>query len=183
MTLKAIVAMDPNGAIGRDGGLPWHYPADLRFFKRTTRGNTVVMGRRTWASIGRPLPERLNIVLTRRGLEGVAEAAPGEGSGATETAARANREELTGTGVIAVASADDALRAHAEHGRGDLYVIGGAQVYAAFARRVDEWIVTRIPEPVADADTFLPDSLFAGFERYRSEEIGDGLVVDYLRRA
>ena len=162
MTLKAIVAMDPNGAIGRDGGLPWHYPADLRFFKRTTRGNTVVMGRRTWASIGRPLPERLNIVLTRRGeLEDASS---------------------SGTGVITVGSVDDALRAHADRGQGDLYVIGGAQVYAAFAPRIDEWIVTRIPEPVEGADTFLPDSLFDDFERYRSEEIGDGLVVDYLRR-
>lgn len=63
-TISLMVAMDRNRAIGADGDLPWHLPADLRWFKRHTRGKPVIMGRRTWLSIGRPLPERPNIVLT-----------------------------------------------------------------------------------------------------------------------
>src|SRR5690606_22181193 len=63
----AVVAMNDAGCIGRGGSLPWHRPEDLAFFKRTTRGGTVVMGRRTWDSLPRkPLPERDNVVLTRR---------------------------------------------------------------------------------------------------------------------
>ena len=65
MTLAAIVAMTPGRIIGRDNNLPWHFPEDLRFFKRTTRDHPVVMGRKTFESIGRPLPDRQNIVITR----------------------------------------------------------------------------------------------------------------------
>ena len=65
MTLAAIVAMTPERIIGRDNSLPWHFPEDLKFFKRTTSGHPVVMGRKTFESIGRPLPNRQNIVITR----------------------------------------------------------------------------------------------------------------------
>ena len=65
MTLTAIVAMTPERVIGRDNRLPWHLPEDLRFFKRATSGHPVVMGRKTFDSIGKPLPARQNIVLTR----------------------------------------------------------------------------------------------------------------------
>ncbi len=65
MILSLVVARAANGVIGRDGGLPWHLPADLRHFKRLTVGKPIVMGRRTFESIGRPLPGRHNIVLTR----------------------------------------------------------------------------------------------------------------------
>ncbi|MEO6049901.1 MAG: dihydrofolate reductase, partial [Pyrinomonadaceae bacterium] len=62
-----IVAISKNFAIGRGGKLPWHYGADLKFFKATTTGNAIVMGANTWRSIGKPLPDRLNIVLSRSG--------------------------------------------------------------------------------------------------------------------
>jgi dihydrofolate reductase len=62
--LIAVVAMDPNRLIGRDGTLPWHLPEDLAFFKKTTLGHPVLMGRKTFESIGRPLPGRRNLVLT-----------------------------------------------------------------------------------------------------------------------
>src|SRR5215210_2783795 len=61
-----IVAIARNLAIGKDGKLPWHYSADLKFFKETTTGNVVVMGSNTWRAIGKPLPDRLNVVLSRR---------------------------------------------------------------------------------------------------------------------
>ena len=65
MAFIGIVAIAKNFAIGKDGKLPWHHSADLKFFKQTTLGNTVVMGSNTWRSIGKPLPGRLNVVITR----------------------------------------------------------------------------------------------------------------------
>ena len=69
MLLTAVVAVAENGVIGRAGGLPWHLPADLKHFKAMTMGRPVLMGRRTFDSIGKPLPGRRNLVLTRRPLE------------------------------------------------------------------------------------------------------------------
>ena len=66
--LSMIFACDEEGAIGKDGDLPWRQSSDLQFFKRTTLNKTVVMGRKTWDSLGRPLPKRRNIVMTRSGL-------------------------------------------------------------------------------------------------------------------
>lgn len=73
MTLSIIVATDLNGLIGKDNTLPWHLPADLKYFKETTTGKTVIMGRKTFESIGRPLPNRKNIVISKSGFhhEGV----------------------------------------------------------------------------------------------------------------
>ena len=65
MKISIIVAMDSNGVIGKDSALPWHLPADLQHFKKTTMGKPILMGRKTWESIGRPLPGRTNIVITR----------------------------------------------------------------------------------------------------------------------
>ena len=65
MAIVGIVAVDRAGAIGRGGSIPWHYSSDLRFFKQQTTGNTCVMGYRTWLSIGKPLKNRLNIVMSR----------------------------------------------------------------------------------------------------------------------
>ena len=65
MTLSLIVAMDRNRAIGRDGAIPWRLSGDMRFFKAMTMGKPIVMGRKTWESLGRPLPGRRNIVITR----------------------------------------------------------------------------------------------------------------------
>lgn len=154
-TIKGIVAVDPRLAIGRGGELPWHYPADLRFFKETTLGNIVLMGRKTFESIGRPLPGRENVVLTRTGF--------------------------THPGVRAIRDVDDVARILAGEDR-NLFVIGGAQVYEALAPLIQEWIVTRIPVEAEGADTFLPPTIFEGFASAGRRELGDGLVVEYLRR-
>ena len=70
MIVSLIAAVSDNGIIGRDGGLPWRLPADLPFFKLTTLGHTVIMGRKTWDELGKPLPNRRNIVVTRnKGLD------------------------------------------------------------------------------------------------------------------
>jgi dihydrofolate reductase len=126
-----VVAVGAGGAIGRHGSLPWHAPEDLAHFKRVTRGHTVVLGSLTWASIGRALPERRLIVVTRRQL-----ALP--------------------EGVERSADPDDALdRAGATD---PLPVVaGGASIYAALLPRVARAYVTEVDEVVADADTFFPD--------------------------
>src|SRR5919205_2609602 len=104
MAIIGIVAVDRNGAIGKGGGLPWHYSADLKFFKARTTGHACLMGYKTWLTLKRPLPGRLNVVLTRR-----AEVEPRES-------------------VVWLRDGESALSL-AAYLRCDLYVIGGAQVF------------------------------------------------------
>src|SRR5699024_5501963 len=104
--IALIAALDENGLIGADGGMPWHLPADLRHFKQTTLYKPIVMGRRTFESIGRALPRRRNLVLTH------------DANFAAEDCER-------------VATLDDARMVAAASGAAQLVVIGGAQVYAA----------------------------------------------------
>ena len=152
-----IVAISKNYAIGKDGKLPWHYSADLKFFKKTTTGNAIVMGSTTWASIGRPLPNRLNIVLSRTG----------------------NIERPPD--VISLASVDEVLSLAAYFDR-DIFIIGGAKIFAAFGAVIEEWIVTLVPQTVDDADVFMPDHFLDDFEAVNRVELGDGLYVDTMRR-
>ncbi len=121
--------MTPERVIGRDGGLPWHLPADLAFFKRTTLGHPVVMGRRTWESIGRPLPQRRNLVLTR------------------DQSWRADGAEVLHT--------PDELPALLGDGCEKAFIIGGAGVYAAFLPRLDELLVSHL-HAKHPGDTYLP---------------------------
>ena len=152
-----IVAIAKNFAIGKDGKLPWHFSADLKFFKETTKGNAVVMGANTWASIGKPLPDRLNVVLSRS-------------------------DDLNlPPDVMKLASWDEIVKL-AELINKDIYVIGGAKTYASLADVIDEWIVTEVPLDVKDADTFMPRDFLDEFELETTREISDGLTVKYLRR-
>ncbi len=157
MAMIGIVAVARNLAIGKGGKLPWHYPADLKFFKATTTGNAIVMGMNTWRSIGKPLPNRLNIVLSR---SATVEPQPG-------VLLLRSKEELTTL---------------AKFLKGDVFIIGGAKTYENFAGDIDEWIVTDIPETVEDADVFMPQELFAGFQETRTEELDGGLKVRFLER-
>ncbi len=147
-----IVAIAENFAVGKEGKLPWHYSADLKFFKQTTTGNAVVMGFNTWKSIGKPLPNRLNIVLSR-------------------SATIENQME-----VLLLRNRAETL-ALARYLNCDLFIIGGARTYANFADAIEQWIVTEIPESVRDADTFMPPDFLSGFEICEAREIGDGLRV------
>lgn len=155
--LIGIIAISKNFAIGRDGKLPWHYSEDLKFFKRTTLGNVVVMGSTTWRSIGKPLPERENIVLSR----------------STEL-------ELP-DGVLRMSSVDEVIEFDEHDGR-DVFVIGGASVYKAFADVIDRWIVTEIPETIDDADTFMPRDFLDEFEGEDVIDLEDNLRVRILHR-
>lgn len=127
MKLTAVVAASDNDVIGSNNALPWHLPADLAHFKRITMGKPVLMGRRTWESIGKPLPGRLNLVLSRGDF-----AAPG---------------------VVAVASLEEA-RARAAPAE-ELMIIGGAAVFELAMELLDEIQLTRVHCTIA-GDTFLP---------------------------
>jgi dihydrofolate reductase len=152
-----IVAIAKNFAIGKDGKLPWHYPADLKFFKETTTGNIVVMGWNTWKSIGKPLPNRLNIILSRKGK--IDERA--------EVTVVPSKE-----GVLKLARTQDV----------DTYIIGGSQTYATFADEIEKWLVTEVPIEVEDADTFMPRNFLDGFVATDQIELGDGLHVKVFHR-
>ncbi|MBT3559364.1 MAG: dihydrofolate reductase [Rhodospirillales bacterium] len=132
--ISIIVAMCQNRVIGRDGGMPWHLPGELQYFKKVTMSKPVVMGRRTFESIGRPLPGRANIVITRD-----AAYAP--------------------DGVIVAHTLSDALRLATEHavagGATEVMVIGGGQVYAETLDQASRVYLTEIHATI-DGDTFFP---------------------------
>ena len=155
--LIGIIAISKNFAIGRDGKLPWHYSEDLKFFKRTTLGNVVVMGSTTWRSIGKPLPERENVVLSR------------------------SSELVLPEGILKMSSVDEVIEFDEHDGR-DVFVIGGASVYKAFADVIDRWIVTEIPETIDDADTFMPRDFLDEFEGEDVIDLEDNLRVRILHR-
>lgn len=152
-----IIAVAENFAIGKDGKLPWHYSADLKHFRETTSGNAVVMGMNTWRSIGKPLSNRLNIVLSR--------------------SAQIDKAE----NLIFLRSEQEAIEL-ARFLKCDLFVIGGQKTYKEFESVIDAWIVTRIPREIDDADVFMSDDFLADFSSVESREIGDGLKVETFRR-
>ena len=126
--LIAIAAMARNRVIGRGGTIPWHISDELRWFKRTTTGHTVLMGRKTFASLGRPLPNRRNLVVS-------------------------HGPEIEGVTVIRdLATFDPA--AYAAPGT-DVFVIGGAQIYAQLIPRCDELLLTVVPNDV-EGDAYFP---------------------------
>jgi len=152
-----IVAVDPNGAIGKGGALPWHYAADLKFFKEQTTGHACVMGWRTWQTLSKPLPHRLNIVLSR-------------------TAMLAPQ-----TGVILLRAKSDVLSLR-PYLACDLFIIGGAQTYRAFLPDVERWLVTHVPQPVAAADTFMPADFLQDFQPTDTRQLADDLKVTFYAR-
>ena len=125
---KAIAAMARNRVIGANGGIPWRIPDELRWFKQVTTGHTVLMGRKTWESLGRPLPNRRNIVVTR-------------GPAPERVEAVHDLEHL-----------DPALLA--EPGT-DVYIIGGGEIYARLLPKCEEVLLTTVFRE-AEGDVFFP---------------------------
>ena len=152
-----IAAVDRKGAIGKGGKLPWHYSADMKFFRETTTGHAVVMGRKTWLTIGKPLKNRLNIVLSRD-------------------------SNIEPQESLLVLSDVDSVIAFSEKLTTDLFVIGGAQIYEAFMPHIDQWIITQVPMTVSGADAFMPKGYLDGFKKSESKSIGDDLTVEYFSR-
>ena len=157
MAIIGIVALDRNLAIGNGGRLPWHYSADMKFFKETTTGNAVVMGRRTWLTLKGPLKDRQNIVLTR------------------------DPSFDSQDSFIAMQDVQSVL-SYADKQDGHLFIIGGAKVYESFRPHIDRWIVTEVPLAVEGADTFLPANFLDGFEMYELRQLDEGLRVKFYER-
>ena len=148
--IVGIVAIGRNFAIGKEGKLPWHYSADLKFFKRTTTGNAIVMGYNTWESIGKPLPERLNVVLSR------------------------SRKIEADLNLIQLKSIEEVIT-FSKFLHCDLYIIGCAKTYESCANVIEKWIVTEIPLTIEDADAFMPSNFLDGFGLNEIEDLDDGL--------
>jgi len=127
MKLSAIVAMTDERIIGKEGDLPWHLPEDLKFFKKTTLGHPILMGRTTFDSIGRPLPKRENIVLTRN-------------------------PDWQATGVQVIHQKEDLY--HLPHEQ--VFIIGGSDIYNLFLDQLDELFVTHVHHSY-EGDTHFPE--------------------------
>ena len=145
MTISFVVAVAENGVIGRDNGLPWRLPADLQHFKRVTLGKPVLMGRKTWDSIGRPLPGRHNIVISRQ-------------------------PHLAIEGCTVVATVDQALDLTRE--QAEVMVIGGAEIFKQLLPRSERLYLTRVHAHVP-GDVHLPDLGADWIERSREYHAAD----------
>ena len=152
-----IAAVDRKGAIGKGGKLPWHYSADMKFFRETTTGHAVVMGRKTWLTIGKPLKNRLNIVLSR------------------DTNIDPQESLIVLSDIDSVLSFNNSLTT-------DLFVIGGAQIYEAFLPHIEKWIITEVPLTVQGADAFMPKGYLEGFKVEESQTLEDDLIVKFYNR-
>ena len=163
MQKNIIVAIADNNAIGKNNELLWHISDDLRFFKRQTLGWPVIMGRKTFESIGRALPGRVNIVISR---------------GFT-----------TGEEVAVVGSLEDAFQLAESTNLEKCYVMGGGQIYAQALEFADRLVVTHVHTVIEDVDTFFPQidpSVWAVEQRselFTDESSGYTFeFVEYLRR-
>ncbi|MFZ2899793.1 MAG: dihydrofolate reductase [Saprospiraceae bacterium] len=131
MIVSAIVAISKNRVIGSDNQIPWHLPADMAFFKRTTMGHFVIMGRLTFLSLGRPLPKRTNVVVTRDPF-------------------------FTATGCFVAHSLEEALSMASEFGETETFIIGGGQIYRESMEYLDRIYLTEVDVAV-EGDVFFPE--------------------------
>lgn len=157
MIKSIIVAVAENLAIGYEGQMLWHLKKDLKYFKETTTGHPVIMGRKTWESIGRPLPGRLNIVVSRS-IE------------ATE-------------GAVCAKSLEEAIQTASGTGCQECFIMGGAQIYSQAMPLADRLYITEIHSIPEKADTFFPDFDHKEWkEEWRSEAVEDnGIELEFVR--
>ena len=138
-TISIIAAQAKNGVIGNNNTLPWHLPSDLKHFRTLTQGSVVVMGRKTYESIGKPLPSRLNVVLSYQ------------------------KDLNVPTGVTVCSGANEAIKASRllcmEHNMHNIWIIGGAGIYQQFLKRADKMFLTVIDKDCGG------DTLFPQFKR------------------
>ena len=160
MEIILIAAVSKDKVIGKQGGIPWKIKEDLSFFKEKTLNSPIIMGRATYESIGRPLPNRLNIVMTRSAK---------------------NTE-----GVTEVTSADKAIEAASINGDSSrVYIIGGQNIYKEFLPIAHRMIITEVDLYIKDGDTFFPEwniSEWKEQSRDQREENGTRFsFVEYTR--
>ncbi|MBR9919838.1 MAG: dihydrofolate reductase [Bacteroidetes bacterium] len=131
MRISAIVAAGKNNVIGKDNEIPWYLPNDLKYFKRTTLNHHVIMGRKSFESIGRPLPKRTNVVITRNAF-------------------------FTASGVQVVHSIDEALHNAVNQGEHEAFIIGGGEIYKQSMPFWDRVYLTRVNIEM-EGDAYFPE--------------------------
>jgi dihydrofolate reductase len=132
MIVSAIVAAAENNAIGKNNQLPWYLPEDLKFFKRTTLGKPVLMGRKTYESLGKPLPGRLNIVMSKQ-----------------------KNIELP-DGVLQARDLSTAMETLEQQNNDEVFIIGGGKIFEETLQDIDRLYMTRVHTTIPDADVFFP---------------------------
>lgn len=151
MIVSMIVAMSENRVIGKDGGLPWHLPEDLKRFKKITMGHPIIMGRKTYESIGRALPGRRNIVISRN-------------------------SNLQIDGVETTSSLGEAL--DLVKSEKEVFIIGGAQIYEASLSQADRIYLTEVHQQI-HGDAYFPEINSSQFQEVSRESHGEA-GYDYV---
>ncbi len=155
MQVSIIVAVAENGVIGRGGELPWHLSNDLRRFKELTMGHTVIMGRRTWESIGRPLPGRRMVVVSRQ-----------------------PSYRIDVADIRVASSLDDALQVAEAASDDEAFIIGGAELYWTALPRTNRLYLTRVHANVP-GDTFFPTVSWNDWRRIESRDCDADVKNDH----
>ena len=152
-SLKAIAATSLDRVIGKDGDLPWRLPDDLKWFKKITSGHTIFMGRKTWDSLRRPLPNRRNVVLSRtmKAVEGME--------------VIRSLKELETIGLS-----------------GDVFVIGGGELYEQLLAQCGELYLTTVLRKVADGDAFFPEYEHLFDSKEKLAETKDFILQRWVRK-
>jgi dihydrofolate reductase len=131
MRLSIIAALSTNNVIGRDNGIPWRQSTDLKRLKSLTMGHHMIMGRRTWDSLGKPLPGRIHVVVTRR-------------------------DDFAPEGAVVVKSVEEAIEFVEKSGDDEPFIAGGSEIFQLAMHRADRMYLTRVHAEV-EGDTFFPD--------------------------
>lgn len=150
-----IVAYDKNRLIGREGDLPWRIPEDLKKFKEITSGNIVIMGRKTYESIGKPLPNRINMVITRN-------------------------KDYKPEGVFVFSSIKDALRKASVFHK-EIFFIGGQSIYSEILDIVDTMYISHINEEY-EGDAYFPEVDFSSWKKDYLEEYDKFDFIRYVKK-
>lgn len=153
--ISLIVAYDKNRLIGREGDLPWRIPEDLKKFKEITSGNIVIMGRKTYESIGKPLPNRINMVITRN-------------------------KDYKPEGVFVFSSIKDALRKASVFHK-EIFFIGGQSIYNEVLDKVDTMYISHINEEY-EGDAYFPEVDFSSWKKDLVEEFDKFDFIRYIKK-
>lgn len=143
MILSLIAAIGRNNELGKSNTLLWDLPRDMKHFRETTRGHTVVMGQKTFESLGRPLPNRRNIVLSRDSA-------------------------FTNDGIEIVSSPEE-LNELLKNIEEEVFIIGGGQIYKLMIEKADKLYITHVDETFPDADTYFPNIDLSIWKKVKSE--------------
>ena len=156
MQKNIIAAVADNMAIGRDNELLWHISADMKYFRKVTMGCPIIMGYKTWLSIGRPLPGRKNIVITKSDFDAPENVVQVPDVTAALAAAQDVQVNVVAAQEVQAADAKEVNAADVQNSEGQCFIIGGAKTYERTIAQADKLYITHVRTSVPDADAFFP---------------------------